>query len=113
MIEIASAAMPQLVFPSPLLARSSRRRSPKYAPSAYHHHAAPKNPIHRRQTTPLRNAPSFEVDFDARSDASPIHADDAQIPIAHRSGQAPFRLAVSFPGGFRTPAPPRRGGRRP
>ena len=51
MIEIASAAMPQLVFPSPLLARSSRRRSPKYAPSAYHHHVRPEksDPIVDRQ----------------------------------------------------------------
>ena len=72
-----------------------------------------KTSSHRRRGTPLGYAPSVEIAFDGHRDHPPTAVDDSQIPIAPAGGYPPFRLAVSFFGGFRTPAPVPRDGKRP
>src|SRR5208283_710492 len=84
----APLALAQLSF-----GRLSRARPPR------------KTSSQRRQTTPLGRPLSFQIVFDGHCDHSSTAAGDSQIPIARGGGWAPFRPAVSFFGGFRTPAP--------
>jgi hypothetical protein len=86
MIEIASAAMPQLGSLLPRVIRPRRWRSPKYPPAASPEQGrSQKNhPLAGRKH--LAYALSFQIVFDGHSDHSSTNARDAQIPIANGSG---------------------------
>ena len=85
MIEIASAATPQL---SSLLP-PRRRRSPNDAPGAFREHGRREkyDPIAARERFP-RYTLSFEIIFDSHSDRSTTDASDSQIPIGRSGGDA-------------------------
>ncbi len=86
MIEIASAAMPQLGSLLPQVIRPRRWRSPKHPPAAsLEQGPSQKNhPVAGREH--LGYALSFQIVSDGQSDHSSTDAGDAQIPITHRSG---------------------------
>ena len=108
MIEIASAAMPQLVFPSPLLARSKPTTLAQICSQRLSSPPRPPRKIrsHRRQTTPLRNAPSFEIG--SRCSFRRLTNTRRRRSNPHSSPQPdrrPFPLAVSFPWRFSNAGP--------
>ena len=113
MIGIASSATPQpdSLFREPFERTAGVR--PKTPGRLARTRPPRKTSSHRRRGTPLGYAPSVEIAFDGHRDHPPTAADDSQIPIAPAGGYPPFRLAVSFFGGFRTPAPVPRDGKRP
>ncbi len=78
MIEIASAAMPQLGSLLPRVIRPRRWRSPKHPPAAFPRaRPQPKISSRGRQRTPLGYALSFEIVFDGHRHRSPTDAGDS------------------------------------
>ena len=87
MIEIASAATPQLVSPSPLVVRPRRRARPKMLRPHYHQHGRRENiRSHRRQRTPLALRSILRNRLRRSFRRLANNADDAQIPIARGGG---------------------------
>ena len=114
MIGIASSATPQLDSLLPRALRARRWRSPEDPPAGSPEHGRREkhHPIagaeHPLATLHPSKSPLMVI---ATTRQQP--PDDSQIPIAPAGGYPPFRLAVSFFGGFRTPAPVPRDGKRP
>ena len=86
MIEIASAAMPQLGSLSPRVVRPRRWRSPKHPPAASPEQGrGQKNhPVAGREH--LGYALSFQIVVDCHFDHASKDAGAAQIPIARGGG---------------------------